>query len=100
MFKKEGFSPVSLQGGPKAPRVFVYANDEDTIEEITKPGYFNGQKIILLRNSFIKVVCKDAIAEIVVLKNSGDVTFYPNFESIEIGQPRGEGGQFAKKKTG
>lgn len=73
MFKKEGFSPVHITG-PKSPRIFVYANEEDLLADIMAPGYFNSQKILLLPKSFIKVICKNAVAEIVVEKNSGDVT--------------------------
>ena len=79
MFDKKGFAPIQVIGPPKFPRVFGYANEEDLLAEIMAPGYFNSCKIILRPNSFIKVICKNAIAEIVVDKNSGDVTIKDEF---------------------
>ena len=76
MFIKENFSHVHT-GGPTIIRQFVYQNEKDTLQEIMVPGYFKSQKIILKRNSFIKIVCKDAIAEIVVKDITGLITMWP-----------------------
>lgn len=102
MFKNEGFAPVHITG-PKSPRIFVYANEEDTLLEIQEPGYFNSKKILLLPKSFIKVICKDAIAEIVVDKNHGDVTMRGEFiasfvkkKAKRVMPPRAKGGKFVK----
>ena len=79
MFDPKGFAPIQVIGPPKFPRVFGYANEEDLLSEIMAPGYFNSSKIILRPNSFIKVICKNAIAEIVVESNVGDVTMKDEF---------------------
>lgn len=94
MFKKDGFCHVFI-GGAKTPRLFVYANVEDLLADIMAPGYFNKQKILLLPNSLIKVICKNAIAEIVVAKNTGDVTMRNEFfratdPYAELKKPRGK----------
>ena len=44
-----------------------------------KPGYFNKGKLIMRPNSFIKVICKDAIVELVVENNIGDVVMKEEF---------------------
>lgn len=74
-FDKKGFTPVHVNAGPIAPRIFTYCNMNETLKQIMEPGYFNLQKIIMRPNSFVKVVCKDTIAELVVEKNTGQVTF-------------------------
>ena len=73
-FDNKGFTPIHVNAGPLAPRVFGYVNMKDLLSEIMKPGYFNSKKIIMRPNSFIKVVCQDAIAEIVVESNTGEMT--------------------------
>lgn len=70
MFVRKNFSHLSIVG-TTVPRLFAYCNMEDKLAEIIKPGYFNSEKIILTANSFIKVICKDCIAEIIVDKNIG-----------------------------
>jgi len=76
MFNKRGFAPVAVVGPPDFPRIFSYCNKEDLLSEIMEPGYFEKSRILLRPNSFIKVICKDAIAEIVVKENAPEVTFW------------------------
>lgn len=71
-FDFRGFSPVHVNAGPKAPRIFTYVT-EDELEEVIQPGYFNDQKLIMRPHSFVKVVCKDAIAELVIKSNDSNV---------------------------
>lgn len=78
-FDKKAFSPVHVNAGPYSPRIFSYCNEEDLLSEIMEPGYFNKQKMILRPNSFLKVVCKDAIVEFVIETNIGDVTMKDEF---------------------
>ena len=73
-FNNKGFSPVHVNAGPLSPRIFSYFNPEDLLSEILEPGYFNKQKLIMRPNSFVKVICKDAIVELVIEKNTGEVT--------------------------
>ena len=73
-FDKNKFSPVHVIAGSHAPRIFSYYNPEDLLSEILEPGYFNKQKLIMRPNSFVKVICKDAIVELVIEKNTGEVT--------------------------
>ncbi|MCK4784665.1 MAG: hypothetical protein KAV87_13005 [Desulfobacteraceae bacterium] len=78
-FNSKGFSPVHVNAGALSPRIFSYFNPEDVLSEILKPGYFNDKKMIMRPNSFVKVVCKDAIVELVIEKNTGDVTVKNEF---------------------
>lgn len=78
-FKRDSFSPIMIVG-VKVPRFFAYANNEDNLEDMMVPGYFNTQRIILLPNSFIKVIAKDCAAEIVVGPQDGmNVTIRPDY---------------------
>lgn len=79
MFDPKGFSPVHVNAGAMSPRMFSYFHPEDLLSEIMKPGYFNSKKMIMRPNSFIKVVCKDAVAEFCVLTNIGELTFREEF---------------------
>ena len=78
-FDKKKFSPVHVNAGAEAPRIFSYCNTEDLLSEILEPGYFNDKKMIVRPNSFLKVICKDAIVELVVETNIGDVTMKDEF---------------------
>jgi len=78
-FNNKGFSPVHVNAGPLSPRIFSYFNPDDLLSEILEPGYFNEKKLIMRPNSFVKVVCKDAIVELVIEKNTGDVTVKDEF---------------------
>jgi len=78
-FNSKGFSPVHVNAGPISPRIFSYCNEEEILSEILKPGYFNEKKMIMRPNSFVKVVCQDAIVELVIEKNTGDVTVKNEF---------------------
>jgi hypothetical protein len=78
-FDKKQFSPVHVNAGPYAPRIFSYCNMEDLLSEILEPGYFNEKKMIMRPNSFLKVVCKDAIVELVVDTNISNVTMKDEF---------------------
>ncbi len=78
-FNNKGFSPVHVNAGSLSPRIFSYFNPEDLLSEILEPGYFNEKKMIMRPNSFVKIVCKDAIAELVIEKNTGDVTVKDEF---------------------
>ncbi len=78
-FKNKGFSPVHVNAGPLAPRIFSYYDPEDLLSEILKPGYFNSKKLIMRPNSFVKVVCADAIVELIVDSNIGDMTIKDEF---------------------
>lgn len=78
-FDKKGFSPVHVNAGPLAPRIFSYCNVKDLLSEILEPGYFNEKKMIVRPNSFVKVVCKDAVVELVVESNIGNVTMKDEF---------------------
>jgi len=73
-FDKKGFSPAHINAGPLSPRIFTYYHKDDLLSEVIKPGYFNAHRLILRPGSFIKVVCRDAIAELVIEKNTGEVT--------------------------
>jgi len=103
MFDPKGFAPIAVNGPPKFPRYFGYANEEDLLAEVMKPGYFNSQKIILKRNSYIKVVCKDAVAEIIIDKIQGDVTvrdeIFMASDPWEDAKSRGRAGKPAKAKA-
>jgi len=72
-FDKKKFSPVHVNAGPYAPRMFSYCNDEDPLSEIMEPGYFKKQHLIMRPNSFVKVHCKDCDAEIVVKSNINQI---------------------------
>ena len=74
-FNNKGFTPVHVNAGGHAPRLFSYCNTEDLLDEIMEPGYFNDKKLIMRPNSFVKVICKNAVVELVVEKNTGDLTF-------------------------
>lgn len=78
-FDNKGFSPVHVNAGPLSPRIFSYFNPKDLLSEILKPGYFNEKKILLRPNTFIKVICSDAIVELVVDTNIGDLTMKDEF---------------------
>lgn len=78
-FDKKGFSPVHVNAGPQSPRIFSYCTTEDLLSEIMEPGYFNEKKMIVRPNSFMKVICKDAIVELVIDNNIGDVTMKDEF---------------------
>ena len=78
-FDKKKFSPVHVNAGAWAPRIFSYCNLEDLLSEIMQPGYFNEKKMILRPNSFLKVICKDAIVEFVVETNINNVTLKDEF---------------------
>ena len=78
-FDKKKFSPVHVNAGSYAPRIFSYCNTEDLLSEIMEPGYFNEKKMIMRPNSFLKVVCKDAIVELVVETNINNVTMKDEF---------------------
>lgn len=92
-FDKQGFTPVHINAGAHAPRIFAYRNKKDTLEEILKPGYFNMRKILLRPDSFMDVICKDKTARLVVEKNTGDVTFKDEMIIFETQEER------AVKKT-
>ena len=79
MFKRDGFSPVFITG-TKVPRIFAYTSDEDGLKEIMAPGYFNSQRIMILKNSFIDVVCKDCAVRLVVGTPEGlNVVIRPDY---------------------
>lgn len=78
-FDKKGFTPVHINAGAHAPRIFAYCNLKDLLSEILEPGYFNKQKILLRPNSFVKVVCADAVVELVVATNIGNLTMKDEF---------------------
>lgn len=78
-FDKKGFTPVHINAGAHAPRIFSYCNLKDPLSEIMKPGYFNTQKMIMRPNSFVKVICSDAVVELVVQSNIGNVTMKDEF---------------------
>ena len=73
-FDKKGFSPAHINAGALSPRIFTYSHKDDLLSEIIKPCYFNAHRLLLRPGSFIKVVCKDAVVELVIEKNTGDVT--------------------------
>ena len=76
-FKRDNFAPAFISG-TKTIRVFVYANEDDLLDEIMAPGYFNSQRIMLHKNSMIDVIAKDHIARIVVGQQDGlNVTIKP-----------------------
>jgi len=87
-FDAKGFTPVHVNAGAVAPRIFSYCNVKDTLDEILEPGYFNKQRILLRPNSFVKVVCKNAIAELVIEKNTGPVTFREEMTFFETEEER------------
>ena len=78
-FIKKGFTPVHINAGAHAPRIFAYCNMDDLLSEILKPGYFNEQKMIMRPNSFVKVICSDAIVELVIKTNTPTVTVKDEF---------------------
>ena len=78
-FDRKGFSPVHINAGAQSPRIFSYANEKDLLSEIMEPGYFNTQKMIMRPNSFVKVICEDAVVELVVDSNTPDVTMRKEF---------------------
>lgn len=78
-FDKKGFTPVHINAGAHAPRIFSYCSLKDPLSEIMEPGYFNTQKMIMRPNSFIKVICSDAVVELVVESNIGNVTMKGEF---------------------
>ena len=78
-FDKKGFSPVHINAGSLSPRIFSYFSKDDFLSEILKPGYFNAQKMIMRPNSFVKVVCSDAVVELLVEANTPDVTMRNEF---------------------
>ncbi len=69
-FKRENFAPAFISG-TKTVRLFVYANENDLLDEIMAPGYFNSQRIMLHKNSMVDVIAKDHIARIVVGEPDG-----------------------------
>lgn len=69
-FKRENFSPAFISG-TKTIRLFVYANEDDLLDEIMAPGYFNSQRIMMHKNSMIDVIAKDHIARLIVDKQEG-----------------------------
>jgi len=72
MFIRENLAHYNVVG-VIVPRIFGYVHDKDTIREIMEPGYFNHAKDVLKKNSFIRVVCPDAVGEIIVLEIGNDV---------------------------
>ncbi len=72
-FDKKKFSPVHVNAGPYSPRIFSYCNEEDLLSEIMEPGYFHKLHMIMRANSFVKVICKDAIVELVVHSNINQI---------------------------
>jgi len=68
-FDKKKFSPVHVNAGTYAPRIFSYCNTEDLLSEIMEPGYFNERHILLRANTFMKVICQDTIVELVIETN-------------------------------
>ncbi len=80
MFDNKGFSPVHVNAGPLAPRIFSYYHPEDLLDDILKPGYFpNEKKLIMRPNSFVKVICKNAIVELVIESNTGELVMRDEF---------------------
>ena len=77
-FDKKKFSPVHVNAGSWSPRIFSYYSD-DLLSEVMEPGYFNEKKMIVRPNSYIKVICKDAIVEFVVETNINNVTMKDEF---------------------
>lgn len=73
-FDKKGFSPAHINAGALSPRIFTYFHKDDLLSEVIRPGYFNAGRLILRPGSFIKVVCGDAVVELVIEKNTGEVT--------------------------
>jgi len=63
MFITSQFGPASIQG-PKVPRAFSYENNDDTLDEIKQPGYFDAQKLVIRENTRIDVVAKDCFGSI------------------------------------
>jgi len=106
-FDKKGFSPVHINAGAHAPRIFSYCNEKDLLSEIMEPGYFNTQKMILRPNSFVKVICSDAVVELVVESNIGSVTMKDEYlratdpykASLKTGAKGGHNKGKNKKKT-
>lgn len=79
MFIKKNFAHLAIIG-TTIPRLFAYCNMDEKFSEIIKPGYFNSEKLTLTANSFIKIICKDAIAEIVVDGNfEGNLTIKKDY---------------------
>lgn len=110
-FEKKGFSPAHINAGPLSPRIFTYFHKDDLLSEIIKPGYFNASKLILRPGSFIKVVCRDAVVELVIEKNTGEVTvrdemsrFTDPYKDLIAGgksrKPRKPGKKIELAKTG
>jgi len=104
MFQKDGFALIHT-GVAKSPRMFAYVSTTDSLEEILKPGYFNPQKILLLPNSFIKVLAPDGLADVVIKTNTGDVTLRDEYfcamakkASKTVMPKRTTGGRFIKSK--
>jgi len=77
-FDKKKFSPVHVNAGPHSPRIFSYCNMNDLLSEIMEPGYFKKLHLIMRANSFVKVICKDAIVELVVDSNINQIVILKN----------------------
>lgn len=78
-FKRDYFSPVYVTTS-KAPSIFSYSSDEDTLADVMKPGYFNSMRTIVRVNSMIDVVCKDCAARLVVGRPTGlNVVIRPDY---------------------
>jgi len=77
-FDRKKFSPAHVNAGPWAPRIFTYFNDKGRLSEIMEPGYFQKQHLIMRANSFVKVICKDAIVELVVDNNINQMVTMKN----------------------
>ena len=94
MFKEKGFTPVHVNAGAFAPRLFAYSNTDDLLKEVMAPGYFNKKRIIMSPNAFIKIICKDAIVEAIVDTNTGEVTmkdaFFRATKPVSIKKTGGE----------
>jgi len=85
-FERENFSPAFISG-TKTIRLFVYAHDKDTLKDMMAPGYFNSQRILLQRNSLIKVIAKDCIAELVVgAPNGVNVVIRPEYFLAKVSE--------------
>lgn len=85
-FQRDNFSPAFISG-TKTIRLFVYTNEDDLLAEIMGPGYFNSQRILLLKNSLIKVIAKDCVAELVVGPTDGlNVVIRPEYFLAKVSE--------------
>jgi len=107
-FNKKGFTPIHVHTPNGAPALSAYCNEDDLLSEILEPGYFpSNQKFMMRPNSFLKVICKDAIVELVVEKTAGGIVFRDEFfratdpykELIKTGKRGGHNKGKTAKKT-